>query len=259
MNVLLAGETFLATTTVTVGSDTLTSSTWTNGALAFMAALAAGGISVTQIGSEQCGASFPQSLDEMETYDAVILSDISALTLLVTPAARAGRPGPNRLDLLKTYVARGGGLMLAGGYMGFQGMFGTARFADTAVEDVLPVRCLPYGDGLEVPEGLQACLHDPGHPILSGIDVPFPPILGLNKLTFRGDAESALLASCRYRGVDWPLLAVRSYGQGRSVIWSTDIGPHWLSLEFLGWPLYARLMTNIVTWIARTDRVPPQP
>ncbi|MES2434016.1 MAG: glutamine amidotransferase [Pseudomonadota bacterium] len=254
MKVLLAGETFLATTTVASGGDTITSASWSNGAVAFNAALAAAGITVTQIGGEHCGADFPRTLSELAAYDAVIVSDVSALTLLMTPDARGGKVGPNRLELLKTYVEGGGGLMLAGGYMGFQGMFGTARFADTAVEDVLPVRCLPYSDGLEVPEGLAAALLAPTHPILAGIDEPLPPILGLNKLEFRGDDGSTLLAVCPYRGKDWPLLAIRDYGKGRSVIWSTDIGPHWLSHDFLDWRLYGTLMANIVTWLCQKDR-----
>ncbi len=218
MKVLLAGETFLATTSVAVGGDTVTNTGWSNGALAFNAAMGAAGIVVTQIGGEHCGADFPRTLAELAGFDAVILSDVGALTLLVTPDARGGKIGPNRLELLKTYVAAGGGLMLAGGYMEFQGMFGTARFADTAVEDVLPVRCLPYSDGLEVPEGLAATLLEPTHPILAGIDEALPPILGLNKLEFRGVDASTLLAVCHYRSKDWPLLAVRTYGAGRSVI-----------------------------------------
>jgi uncharacterized membrane protein len=249
MKVLLAGETFLAITSVAVGGETTTNTNWSNGALAFNAALAAADIAVTQIGGERCGADFPRNLAALADYDAVILSDVGALTLLVTPDARGGHVGPNRLEVLKAYVAAGGGLMLAGGYMGFQGMFGTARFADTAVEDVLAVRCLPYSDGLEVPEGLAATLLEPTHPIFDGIEEPLPPILGLNKLDFRGDDTSTLLAVCQYRGRDWPLLAVRTFGKGRSVIWSTDVGPHWLSRDFLGWHHYGTLMTNIVRWV----------
>ncbi len=257
MNVLLAGETFLATTTVAVGGDTLTNTAWINGATAFTAALAVHGITVTQIGGEQCGASFPLTLEELEPYDAVILSDVGALTLLVTPDARAGKCGPNRLELLKAYVENGGGLMLAGGYMGFQGMFGTARFANTAVEDVLPVVCLPYSDGLEVPEGLQATVLEPSHQILDGIDEPFPPVLGLNRLIMRDDDIAAHLVTCTYRGDDWPLLATRAFGKGRSAIWSSDIGPHWLTQDFLRWRLYGKLMANIVTWVSRKGANPP--
>ena len=176
-----------------------------------------------------------------------------ALTLLVTPEARAGRIGVNRLEVLKAYVENGGGLMLAGGYMGFQGMFGTARFHDTAVEDVLPVRCLPHSDGMEAPQGLRASILQPAHPIFAGVEVEWPPVLGMNKLEFRRDGSSQLLATCHHRGADRPLLSVRDYGRGRTAAWATDIGPHWLSQEFLGWPLYGKLMANMVRWLAGRD------
>ena len=249
MNVLLAGETFAATTSVAVGGDVLTSATTTNGATAFNAALAAAGIVVTQIGGDRCAAEFPDSLDALAGYAAVVISDVGALTLLVTPDARAGRVGVNRLEVLKAYVEGGGGLILAGGYMGFQGMFGTARFYDTPVEDVLPIRCLPHCDGMEVPQGLEATILDASHPVFAGIEGPWPPILGMNKLDFRRDGSSRLLARCRYRGTDWPLLALRNYGRGRTVAWATDIGPHWLSQDFLGWQHYGRLMANIIRWV----------
>ncbi len=253
MKLLLAGETFAATTSVAAGGDVLTSATWVNGATAFNAALATEGIAVTQIGGDRCATEFPYDIDALAEYQAVVISDVGALTLLVTPEARAGRVGVNRLDVLKAYVEGGGGLMLAGGYMGFQGMFGTARFHDTPVEDVLPVRCLPFSDGLEVPQGLQASILQPSHPILADIAGPLPPILGMNKLDFRRDGSSQLLATCHYRGTDWPLLAVREHGRGRTVAWATDIGPHWLSQDFLGWPLYGKLMGNIIRWLAGKD------
>ena len=250
MKILLAGETFSATTTVASGVEVLTSAAYVNGAAAFNTALAAEGISVTQIGGERCPAEFPYDLGALAPYKAVVISDVGALSLLVTPEARAGRVGVNRLDLLKTYVEGGGGLMLAGGYMGFQGMFGTARFHDTPVEDVLPVRCLPFSDGLEVPQGLQASILQASHPVFAGIEGPLPPILGMNKTDFRRDGTSRLLASCHYRGADWPLLSVRELGKGRAAAWTTDIGPHWLSQDFLAWPLYGRLMANIIRWIS---------
>ena len=243
------------------GGDVHASTSWANGATAFNAGLASKGISVTQIGGEHCAAGFPTSIEELRCYAAVIISDVSALTLLVTPDARAGRVGVNRLELLKSYVENGGGLMLAGGYLGFQGMFGNGRFYNTAVEDVLPVRCLPSFDGLEVPEGLETSILLGSHSVFDGIDEPFPPILGLNKVEFRQDGSSQILASCSYRGTSWPLLATRDYAKGRTVAWTTDIGLHWLSQSFLEWPHYATLMANIVFWLAgkhRTRHYDPQ-
>lgn len=257
MEVLLAGETFSAMTSVAAGNDVVVSAAWTNGAIAFNAALARAGVSVTQVGGERCGAEFPRDLETLARYRVVIISDVSALTLLVTSEARAGCIGVNRLELLRTYVENGGGLLMAGGYMGYQGIFGTAGFHDTAVEDVLPVRCLPWRDGLEAPEGIHPTIEF-RHPILTGIDAPMPPILGLNKVDFRQDGTSRLAVTCIYRGSKWPLLATREYGRGRTVAWTTDIGPHWLSQEFLAWPLYGTLMANIVLWLAGDELGGPE-
>ncbi len=250
MHVLLAGETFSVTTMAAAGVDVVTGHSWSNGATAFNAALAKSGIKVTQIGGERCGAEFPCDLDALARYDAVAISDVSALTLLVTPETRAGRVGVNRLELLKTYVENGGGLMMAGGYMGFQGMFGTARYHDTAVEDVMPIQCMPVPDGLEAPEGLTPVLTQPDHPLLAGLDAPWPPVLGLNRLHLRPGHAEGLVAACQYRGTNWPLLAAGAYGRGRAVAWASDIGPHWLSQQFIDWPGYGTLMTNIVRWLS---------
>ncbi|MEJ6782180.1 glutamine amidotransferase [Aminobacter sp. Piv2-1] len=251
MHVLLAGETFSAITSVAAGSNVVTSSTWSNGATAFITALSAAGHTVTQIGGDRCSTEFPTDLDTLQSYATVILSDVSALTLLLTPEARAGRVSVNRLELLKTYVERGGGLLMAGGYMSFQGMFGNAHFYNTAIEDILPIRCSPWADGIEVPEGAYASIGLPTHPLVAGLDLSWPPILGLNKVDFRQDGSSRLIATARCRGHDLPLLATREYANGRSAAWMTDIGPHWLSEEFLQSQVYARLMANIIRWLSK--------
>ena len=41
--------------------------------------------------------------------------------------------------------------------------------AQTPVEEVLPVTCLPIDDRLEIPEGFRAELVEPDHPILAGL------------------------------------------------------------------------------------------
>lgn len=253
LKILLAGETFRATTLVAVGGDVIASASQTNGAVAFNTALAKADVAVTQIGSEQCGSEFPTSVEALRQYGAVVVSDVGALSLLITPETRLGRCGVNRLEVLKSYVEAGGGLVMAGGYMGFQGMFGGAKFFDTPVEDVLPVRCLPYSDGLEAPEGLKPAIRRDTHPILAGIEEPLPAILGLNKVSFRYDGSSTLVATCSHRNGLWPLLATRCIGKGRTVAWTTDIGPHWLSAEFLDWPHYGRLMSNMVLWASGKD------
>ena len=103
----------------------------------------------------------------MRSYQAVVISDVGALTLLVTPDARAGRVGINRLDVLKAYVESGGGLMLAGGYMGFQGSLGTAPLYDTAVGNVPCRYAVSLEGGLRGARRSPSIHLFPSHPILS--------------------------------------------------------------------------------------------
>ena len=56
---------------------------------------------------------------------------------------------PNRLELVKEYVIEGGGLVMAGGYLSFQGIYGTARYHRSPIEDVLPVSMQPTDDRVE--------------------------------------------------------------------------------------------------------------
>ena len=186
-------------------------------------------------------------------YQAVVISDVGALTLLVTPDARAGRVGVNRLDVLKAYVESGGGLMLAGGYMGFQGMFGTARFHDTAVEDVLPVRCLPYCDGMEVPQGLQAAIVQ-----------PVPSDICRNRGALAADPrhEQAGLQERRFvpASRDLPPSRHGLAASCRSQPWPRPHGRlgdrHRPALALAGFSrmaLYGKLMANIVRWLAGNE------
>ena len=247
--ILLAGETFVLTQRVTVGYDLSGSGSYANGATHFLAALRDGGFVVDQLPSERCEAEFPSSFEALDQYDAVVLSDIGALSLLYTASTRAGHPGINRLVVLHDWVQRGGGMMMAGGYLSFQGMSGTARYHGTPLEECLPVNCLPHSDGLEAPEGmLPRILID--HPISQGLPETLPPILGLNRVLVRPSQECAMIAGAAYRGHHYPLLAIRNFGKGRTLAWTTDIGPHWMSQAFLASPAYAKLMVAMVGWTA---------
>ena len=214
--ILLAGETFVLTQGVTVGYDLSGSGSYANGATRFLAVLREGGFVVDQLPSERCQAEFPSSVEALDVYDAVVLSDIGALSLLYTADTRAAIPGVNRLVVLHDWVQRGGGLMMAGGYLSFQGMSGTARYHGTPLEECLPVQCLPHSDGLEAPEGiLPRILID--HPISRGLPEVLPPILGLNRVLVRPSPECATIAGVAYRGHHYPLLATRNFGKGRTV------------------------------------------
>jgi uncharacterized membrane protein len=250
--VLLAGETFTISQSAGAGFTWFQSGSYANGAEQFLALFAGSAIQVEQLPSERCEREFPRSIEALKAYDAVILSDISALTLLFTPESRAGHVSVNRLALLVDYVAAGGGVMMAGGYGSFQGMDGGARYHGTPLEECLPVQCLPHSDGLEAPEGLMP-ERIGRHPITAGLPAQWPPILGLNRVILRDDADTTLLAHVSCRGAVHPLLAVRQFGRGRSLCWMSDIGPHWMSQAFLASGDYGTLMRGMLSWICQAQ------
>jgi len=246
--VLLAGETFTLVQSAAAGITVGQSCRYANGATYFLAAMEGSGIAIEQMPSERCETDFPLTLAALQGYSAIIISDISALTLLLTPEARSGKIGPNRLALLNDYVHQGGSVMMAGGYTSFQGMDGSARYHGTPLEECLPVSCLKHSDGLEAPEGLTPRVVA-SHAILDHLPMEWPPVLGLNRVEMRTGAGAQLLAEVSYRGRQFPLLAVRSIGQGRTLAFMTDIGPHWMSHEFIDSPTYMQVMRAMLNWL----------
>ncbi|NKK04168.1 hypothetical protein GFL63_36595 [Rhizobium leguminosarum bv. viciae] len=249
--VLLAGETFHTTSLSAKGLEVRASSRYSNGALRFVGGLSSHGIEVVQIGGERCEAEFPKTLVELDKYSAVIISDVGALSLLYTPETRLGKRSVNRLELLREWTALGGGLMMAGGYTSYQGIDGSAMFHGTAIEEALPVALHAGPDGLEAPEGLDPVIEKREHPVFSDLPSSIPYVLGMNRVKPLPDGVSTTLAHCENRGQKLPLLSVREYHAGRSLAWTTDIAPHWLSDDFMRWEGYDKLMVNMVKWVAK--------
>ncbi len=48
-----------------------------------------------------------------------------------------------------------------------------------------------------------------------------------------------------------PLLVARVFGEGRSVAWTSDVGPHWLPNSFVAWSGYRRLWNNLLSWVTK--------
>jgi uncharacterized membrane protein len=246
IRVLLAGESWVSTTTHLKGWDFFSTTAYATGLTYLQAALTAAGMEFTHLPNHLADSQFPNTPEGLANYDVIILSDIGANTLLLHPDTWVhGRPTPNRLRLLKEWVAEGGGLAMCGGYYSFSGIYGAARYQRTPVEEILPVNILPYDDRLETPEGVNPEVVEPGHPILAGLPLSWPLLLGFNELSLKPGAQ--LLAKVG----DRPLLAVQTFGQGRTLAWTSDIGPHWCPEPFANWEGYARLWCQAVAWLAR--------
>jgi uncharacterized membrane protein len=186
---------------------------------------------------------FPATVEALAGYSAVILSDIGANTLLLHPDTFTRSVVlPNRLHALRDYVAAGGGLVMAGGYLTFQGIDAKGQYAGSAVEEALPVTLMRADDRVESPQGVAPAVTDAGHPIVSGIPGPWPALLGYNRVTAK--AGASLIATL---GAD-PLLVAGSFGKGRGVAFTSDCAPHWAPPPFLDWAGYGPLWNGIVEW-----------
>jgi uncharacterized membrane protein len=145
------------------------------------------------------------------------------------------------------YVEAGGGLVMIGGYMSFEGIDGKARYHGTRVEDALPVTMLPgIDDRVEVPEGFRPVVSNAArdHAVLGGLPSVFPLMLFYNRVRLKAGATSLLHIG------DDPILAVWEYGRGRSAAFAPDAAPHGAPPEFLEWEHFDRFWQQLLAWLA---------
>src|ERR1700730_12251297 len=246
-NVLLVGESWISSSTHLKGFDFFSSTYYATGGDFLIAALSSASIQITHQPSHEAAKSFPFELSKLQAYDAIVLSDIGANTLLLPPEVfLEGKRVPNRLALIKEYVSQGGGLVMAGGYLSFQGIYGTARYHRTPIEEVLPVSMLAIDDRIERPEGVNPKVVKQDHPITEGLDGTWPYLLGFNEVKAKESADVLALVG------EYPLLVAGSFGKGRAVAWTSDVGPHWCTKDFIDWSGYGKLWERIVAWAAAT-------
>jgi uncharacterized membrane protein len=250
-NVLLVGESWATSATHTKGFDQFGSVTFHLGAEPLVKALENSDFTLTYMPAHEAATGFPFDLEGLARFDAIILSDIGTNTFLLPPQVWLhGKPAPNRLKLIREWTRAGGGLLMMGGYFSFQGIDGKARWRATPVEEALPVSCLPYDDRLEVPEGFAPeIVGDPAHPLLAGLAEPWPLLLGANEVRAKDGVE--VLARLPKEEGGHPLLVTGTFGQGRTLAWTSDIGPHWLPDTFVQWSGYRRLWLNALSWATR--------
>ncbi len=247
--VLLAGESWISTATHVKGFDEFSSTTFHTGADAFIAAAATEGLEIEQMYAHDVPGSFPRTVEALSEYDVVILSDVGANSFVLSPEVfLEGRRTGNPLLALAEWTRGGGGLMMAGGYLSFTGFQARANFARTAVADVLPVTMLDCDDRVEAPQGVAVSVSDPAHPAAAGwgqLAGSAPTLLGYNVVHAREDAD--VVAT-----VDGDVLvATREVGEGRSLVWTSDIGPHWCPEDFLAWDGFAPLVGGMLRWLAK--------
>lgn len=243
--VLLAGESWSVTSIHTKGFDSFTTVEYAEGADALLTALRAAGHEVRFMPNHVAAVSFPGTVEALGDYDAVLLSDIGANTLLIPPDTFSkGVARPNRLEALREWTLAGGGFGMIGGYLTFQGIEAKANYRNTAIADILPVELEPGDDREECPQGIRP--QSAGeHPVVDGLAGEWPAILGYQRLAARAGADVVATVGAH------PLLALGDAGAGRSLAFATDIGPHWAPEPFTGWEGFALLWDRAVRWLAK--------
>lgn len=241
--VLLAGESWQSLTFEIKGQNVLTGASYDEAPDHLIAALEVAGASVTFQPCHVATREFPRTRDELDAYDLVILSDIGADSLQLTPTVRRGEVDVDRCKLLSSYVEDGGAVGMIGGYMSFAGVNGQARYDRTALADVLPVSIGPGDDRIEAPSGVR-----PTNEGVPGADLAdeWPAVLGYNQVVADDGVDVWATVG------DDPLLAVGTYGSGRSFAFTTDCAPHWAPPNFLEWDGLPHLWQAILKHV--TDR-----
>ena len=174
-------------------------------------------------------------------YDAFIFSDIDAKLFQLAPSffdrEKFGPrvlTFPDRTRLTVEAVKAGKGALFLGGWYSFTGEHGKGGWGRTRLAELLPVRCLATEDLVETTEGYTAAVTKEGAPIFRGVDLKsLPPLLGYNK-TLPVKAGRVLV---KVKETGDPLVAVRTFGRGRVLAFTSDPAPHW-GCNFVYWEHY---------------------
>jgi uncharacterized membrane protein len=248
LSVLLVGESWFMHTIEVKGFDTFTFSKYDEAIEWIQKAIEASGHRFTHIPSHEISKRFPNTLEEIQQYDVVLVSDVGANSFLLHPDTfYHSKPTPNKLNLIAEFVKNGGGFGMIGGYLTFQGIEGKGNYKGTIIEEILPVEMMEGDDRVEIPEGCELTIDLDAHPLLNNFPQTWPYILGYNRLKAKSGAQ-VLVAN----GSD-PIIAIGEYGAGRTLAYATDCSPHWSPISFCEWEFYPILWDRLIRWLAHRN------
>lgn len=246
IKVLLIGESMITQTKVIKGFDVLFATSYEEGKEFLQNALEGDDFEFYHMPCHLVSTDFPTTLEGLNFYDVILISDVGANTFLLPPETFFKcKPTPNKLQLLYDWVEEGGGLGMIGGYLSFMGIEGKGKYYGSAIERALPINFLPHDDRKEHPEGISAISTAPDHPVLKGLPNEFGKFFGYNQAIAKKDAT--VIASVN----EDPFIALWDYGRGRTIAYASDCAPHWSPAEFSSSENYKTLWQQIVKWLSR--------
>lgn len=217
-----------------------------NGAKELVQALASGGHEVTHVSATLAPVDFPEDLETLNQFDVVLLGDIAVDTLLLHPeVVYECKPHPDRILLIREFIRGGGGYIMTGGWLTFQGIDAKGRWHGTAVEEALPVTILDRDDRVECPAGIRPKVVGHAHTVFEGLPKEWPRFLGYSRILPKGDGEVLMKAG------DDAFLVLGEFGRGRTAAFASSPGPHWGGMrEYLSWEGHDRFWCNLVEWVS---------
>ena len=188
----------------------------------------------------------------LAAHDVFIFSDVDAKLFQLAPSffdrEKLGTRTltyPDRVRLTVEAVREGKGALFLGGWYSFTGELGKGGWGRTRLRELLPVRCLAFEDLVESTEGFDPELTAAGERVFKDINFrTMPPILGYNKTLPIPEGRILL----KVRDTEDPLVAVRTFGRGRVLAYTSDPAPHW-GCNFVFWEDYAAFWLDCLDYV----------
>ncbi|MBS3812707.1 cytoplasmic protein [Candidatus Bipolaricaulota bacterium] len=246
INVLFLGETWTVTKIHTKGFDVVKLGGFDDYSVYLKRGLQeADDIEIDHIPNHEILTEFPEKQSQLDEYDVVIVSDTGRNTLTMYGDMFTMPMGPDRLEMIRRFVEEGGGFIMAGGYVCFQGFQGKGNYHGSEIEKLLPVNISEIDDRVERTDGVRPTVTTPDHDILQGVADDWPRFLGYQSLEAK--EGSTVLAEA---GDGDPFITVWEYGDGRSMAFASDLAPHW-GIDFVDWESYPRFWAQTLRWLSK--------
>ncbi|HUE82656.1 MAG TPA: glutamine amidotransferase [Pyrinomonadaceae bacterium] len=193
----------------------------------------------------------PDAFDErLRWATTIVFADVETKCLMLHPdffqRAKWGDKSlvfPDRFDLLRDWVSRGGHFHMNGGWLSFAGELGKGGWGRSRFHNALPVECLQHDDLIESTAGYSVRCVGPEHPSMRGIDwSTVPALLGFNETKLRQGSDCII--EIENQGEWHPLLAERRLDSGRVTCWMTGASPHW-GINFVKWQYYNQFWSQL--------------
>lgn len=242
--VLLVGETWFVLRMHIKGFDLVPLGGYENFGRWFVEAMARfDDIELEHMPNHVALTSFPRTMEEINRYDVLILSDCGKNTLQLYPEMFTVPMGPDRLDLIKQFVAEGKSFIMAGGWNSFQGIRGIPGYHETVIEEILPVEISSCDDRVEKPQGARPEIVQKTHLIFKDTPQEWPLFLGYNRVKAKKNAD--VLARIN----NDPFIVVGDYGKGKTMAFTSDLSKHW-GTAFIEWEGYGKFWHNTALWLS---------